>query len=293
MSGNTRKFLRGSKGVERAVERTYTFFLCRNCRLRFQVVDPKEAARLFSDVQDVAPRVRQPSRAELRADADAVACLQRMTGGRRLLDVGSGDGRFLQAACKAGLSCVGTDVSVRLAERARERSRADVRVGELAQLRLPVGSFDIVNLDGVLMYVATPRDLLLEVARLLRHDGVCRIHEINPDGLIGRLKGKRYWFYAPTHVNAWTARSVALLAARAGLSVCRTIAGTEASLKAWRATRPRAGRVLRLFDTWRFLLRKVRLFGLTLGGDSVYYLRKSPAVEPAATGAMVVANCPS
>src|SRR3954462_5658887 len=92
ISKNTKEFLRGTKDSGRAIERTYTFFLCKNCRLRFQVIDPELATRLFSDVQDVAPRLRHQGRAELRADADAVASLQRMAGGRRLLDVGSGDG---------------------------------------------------------------------------------------------------------------------------------------------------------------------------------------------------------
>jgi SAM-dependent methyltransferase len=278
-SAETRVYLTGERDAGRAIERPFTYFLCRHCRLRFQAIAPGEARGLYADVQEPAPRTRPAGRRELLCDADALRRLARRLPGRRVLDVGAGDGCFLAAAREAGFDCLGTDVSGRLAETARKRSGVQVLVGELADLDLPAASFDLVNVNAVLMYVPQPRALLREVARLLRPGGVCRIHEFDPDSLLARLKGRRYWMYAPTHVSVWPATSVAALARAAGLRVEATVAGREASLASWLATNRAPTLGTRLRDVVLFGVRKLRLGRWTLGADVAYYLRK-----PAAAG---------
>jgi hypothetical protein len=95
--------------------------------------------------------------------------------------------------------------------------------------------------------------------------------------MIGQLKGKGYWMYAPTHVNVWAARGIRALASAAGLSVSCTFTGTEASFRSWLATRRRG----RLWGVARevllFVFRKARLFGWSAGADTVYYLREPSA----------------
>ncbi len=273
-SPKTRQFLAGSSDQWRQIQRRFTYYICQDCRLRFQGVLPEEAKRLFADVQDVAPRIHPRRRRELRCEEDVLQVFRKLGLGRRLLDIGSGDGDFLSAARKSGFDCLGTDVSARLAEVARSRSGSEVLVGDLADLDLPSESFDIINLDSVLMYVSEPRDLMLEVARLLRPGGVCRIHEFDPDSLIGRLKGRHYWLYAPTHVNVWTRKSIVALGAAAGMTAFRTFSGTEASLSNWLATGLGGGLWVKSRDIVVFVMRRFRLFNFGIGGDTVYYLRR-------------------
>jgi SAM-dependent methyltransferase len=272
-SRNTSEFLVGNRHPQLQLTRPFVYFLCRGCRLRFQVVSVREAKGLFADVQDTATRVRPLKRREVHCEAEVLNRLKK-TGARRLLDVGAGDGNFLAVARELGFDCMGTDVSVRLAEAARRRSGAPVLVGDLEELGLSPESFDVVNLDAVLMYVATPCELMIQIARLLRPGGICRIHEYNPDSVIGRLKGKRYWMYTPTHVNVWPAKSIRSVAATAGLVVERTIAGTEASLSSWMNARQSAGIWSKMREIRLFLLRRARIGSVTLGADVVYYLRK-------------------
>jgi SAM-dependent methyltransferase len=189
--------------------------------------------------------------------------------------VGSGDGWFLAAARNAGFDCTGIDVSERLAEVARRTSGATVLVGELAGLDLPPGSFDLVNLDAVLMYVADPRSLMHQVARLLRPGGICRIREFDADSLAARAKGKAYWMYAPTHVNVWTGRSIRALGTASGLDAFRLIPGTEASLSSWLATSRDGGVLRQAHDIARFLARKIHVFNIRIGAETVYYLQKT------------------
>ena len=110
-------------------------------------------------------------------------------------------------------------------------------MGQLTDLDLPPGSFDGVNLDGVLIYITEPRRLIRHIAGLLRPGGVCRIREYNPDSLRARVAGRRYWVYGPTHPNLWTPRSIRALADAADLRLLRIFPGSEASLARWLASR--------------------------------------------------------
>jgi SAM-dependent methyltransferase len=275
-----RLFVAGDQDRGRRIKRAFRFYLCSVCRLRFQVVAEQEATSLFADVQDTASFAELPGRRELRCDEDVLRAFRRLGEGRRLLDIGSGDGRFLAAARRQGFDCVGTDVSERLASLARERSRAPVLVGKLPDLDLSPESFDWINLDQVLMYVPNPRAVMQKAADLLRPGGVCRLRENDADSFSARIKGTAYWMYGPTHVNIWTKASVAAVAAAARLRILRIIPGTESSLANWLATARASTFRSRLRDKMLFLLRRLHFFCFSVAADTVYYLRKpGPGVE--------------
>ncbi len=276
-SSETRLFFSGDSDRRRDIRRSFTYYLCDHCRLRFQETTPEEARGLYADVQETASILQRSGRKELRCEDEVLRRLSRLAPGRRLLDVGSGDGWLLAAGKKAGFDCTGVDVSERLAEVARRRSGVPVLVGDLADLDLPRESFDVVNVDAVLMYVANPREFLTRIASLLRPEGVCRIREFDPDSLLARMRGQSYWMYAPTHARVWTARSIRAIADAAGLKVVRTIPGTEASLANWLATQRQTSLWRRLKDSCSFWARKVQLFDRRLGAEIVYYLQKPSA----------------
>jgi SAM-dependent methyltransferase len=279
----TRVYVSGDQAPNRPIQRSFQFFLCPGCRLRFQVVSQEEAVGLFADLEEVSLRDYVPSRQELCCDEEILRGFARMGPGRRLLDIGSGDGTFLAAARKRGFDCLGTDVSQALARAARERSQVPVLVGQLTDLDLPVGSFDWINLDQVLSYIPNLREIMQRVADLLRVGGICRIREYDADSLSSRLKGKNYWMYSPTNVNVSTGKSIAALARTAHLDVIRVFPGTEASLASWLATQRSRAFHKRIRDTLLFGLRRVRLFQLSVAADTVYYLRKPEAADKQAS----------
>jgi SAM-dependent methyltransferase len=268
-----RVYLTGEHRLPCGETRPYVFFHCPGCGLRFQRVAEEEAVHMYADLEDGHSPFK-PSGRPLHCDGAILRAFRRTGANGRLLDVGSGDGRFLAAAKAAGFDCMGTDVSPRLAETAARRSGATVLVGPLADLRLPQGGFDGVNIDQVLMYVADPAGLLAEVRRLLRPGGLCRIREYDPDSLRARLAGSGYWGYNLTRVNLWTRRSIRRLAEGAGLSVARIIPGTEADLKTFLAASSPGGPLRRLARAGGFLARKAGAFGVQVGADTVYYLEK-------------------
>jgi 2-polyprenyl-3-methyl-5-hydroxy-6-metoxy-1,4-benzoquinol methylase len=234
------------------------------------MVDP---TKLF-EVQDRAQVKGKASRRELRCDPDVLKSFARMVSGRRLLEIGPGDGRFLESARRAGWNCTGVDVSERVAADARRRSGVEIMVGNLCQLKFLAGSFDVVNLDQVLSYVEDPMALLIEVEHVLKPGGICRIREYNPDSISALLAGKTYWMYAPTHLLVWSYRSVRKAASATKMKIICIFPGTEASLVSWLETERNRGASAVIRCAVQYVLRKIVFFGWGIAADKVYYLRK-------------------
>lgn len=260
------------------------FFCCRACDLRFQQPAAQEDGSIYAEVElpreqqareGVRPEDRAASAAYYRRlDHDVLETLARAAPGRRLLDVGSGTGRFLASAVGAGFSCAGVDISPALAEAARNHSGAPVYVGSVPDLNLPAASFDIVNLDYVLAYVPEPPALMREIARLLAPGGICRVREFIADSLNGRLQRGNWWPYDDTTLRVYSRRSVRTLAGAAGLRLERCLAGAELSYGAWRAWALRKKVHPLKRGPAGYWLKKGSLLGIPLAGDCAFYLRK-------------------
>ena len=113
-----------------------------------------------------------------------LACLEYAPHARDLLDIGCSAGYVLEAGRSLGLQAVGVDYSTFAVQHCRERGyRAEV--GELTQLPLPDGSFDIVTLKHTLEHSRHPLRALDEIARVLRPGGV--VFLIVPDAAYYKL----------------------------------------------------------------------------------------------------------
>lgn len=274
LSTRTVDYCSGAGDVRREIPCSFRFFLCRDCRLRFQMSPMVDPTKLF-EVQDQAKVRSKASKRELRCDSDVLESFANTVSGRRLLDVGPGDGRFLESAKRDGWDCTGVDVSEQVAEYARRRSGVDVVVGNLCQLKFPAGSFDVVNLDQVLSYVEDPVALLAEVEHLLKPDGICRIREYDPDSVSALIAGGKYWMYCPTHLLIWSYRSIRKVATASGMKMMHIFPGTEASLTAWLDTERNRSASKVLGGTLKFVLRKIGFLGFSVAADKVYYLHSA------------------
>lgn len=113
--------------------------------------------------------------------------IERLVGdlaGKRILDIGSGMGGFLVAAANTGIHAVGIEPNAdyglitRLrAARYRQKPALARAVGE--HLPFATASFDVVLAQDILEHVGNPDDVLREIARVLRPDGVALVTAIN------------------------------------------------------------------------------------------------------------------
>ena len=214
---------------------------CRGCKLQFAEVYPEieEAdsdiygTRYFADaIEDREERYETFT--ELLKQIESVL-------GRkgRLLDVGCGDGTFLEVAADSGWEAEGTDISTAAVRHARENRGLTVHHGVVEDVTLEPGSFDAVIMNHVLEHVRNPVVTLSRLRDLLAKDGVVRIEVPNAASLSVwtqnlqsryHLKKNRWRHYETGH-HFWffTPRTLAHTISAAGLSAF----GVAAPVRQW------------------------------------------------------------
>src|SRR5271157_831316 len=135
-----------------------------------------------------------------------IALVTKMAGlgqGRRLLDVGCGEGTFLRAARASGWKAVGTELNP---DSARQLG-FDVfsSLEECADL----GPFSCVTLWHTLEHMADPRAAIANIRRLVADDGVVFIAVPDFEGFQSKTFGES-WLHldVPRHLYHFTATSI-------------------------------------------------------------------------------------
>jgi 2-polyprenyl-3-methyl-5-hydroxy-6-metoxy-1,4-benzoquinol methylase len=144
---------------------------------------------------------------------------------RRLLDVGCGNGDFLEIARQAGWQAQGVDPDPDAAATARVRG-FDVRIGGIEEFEDQAGNFDMVTLCHVIEHVPDPPSVLSSARRLLKPGGRLWIETPN----LGSLGASRYggcWrgLEPPRHLVVFS---------RAALEECLRAAGFGEIRQHWR-----------------------------------------------------------
>lgn len=106
--------------------------------------------------------------------------------GRRVLDLGCGDGRFVGCAAELADLTIGMDLSrgVELARRrTRHRGEVDFVQADVFHLPFRPGVFDIISSIGVLHHTPDPRGAYLSVAKALAPAGRLNIWVYGLDGM--------------------------------------------------------------------------------------------------------------
>ncbi len=144
---------------------------------------------------------------------------------RRLLDVGSGPGLFLDAGRARGWQVKGIEPSNQAAMHSRDALGLNVEHGFLDAGSAPtLGRFDAINMGEVLEHLPDPAGMLGLTHGLLDDGGVlCLVvpNDFNPFQAILRThcNFKPWWVAAPHHLNYFDAKSLAALVERCGFEV--------------------------------------------------------------------------
>ena len=105
----------------------------------------------------------------------------------RILDVGCGDGLFLEIAKKNGWHINGTELSPYASKYASENLGTNIFNGELPEAKFPDDTFDVVTMWHVLEHVRDPKSYFREVHRILKPDGLLILAVPNVNNLIMRV----------------------------------------------------------------------------------------------------------
>jgi SAM-dependent methyltransferase len=208
------------------VIRGYTIARC-SCGLVYADVDPARVdfSGLYADRYPPSAFLPQRPRKVSKSHRE-LALLERLTEGRRLLDVGCAYGFFLDTAQRRGWSAVGVELSPESSQFARERYGLEVHTGPLADAPYEPCSFDVVTIRHVLEHVPDPGELITEAGALLRPGGLLAIAVPNFGSLAARLFGAEWWWVdPPTHLFYFTRATLTRLLAKQGFQP--VVHGTE------------------------------------------------------------------
>lgn len=92
--------------------------------------------------------------------------------GRRVLNVGAGQGSFTRLLEARGYDVVSSDVSPGAVDVLRDKVGGEVVEADMTELPFPGSSFDAVVAGEVIEHIEDDRRALLEAARVLRPGGV-------------------------------------------------------------------------------------------------------------------------
>lgn len=154
--------------------------------------------------------------------------------GKRLLDLGCGDGSFLALMRDAGWHVTGIDPDAKAARTAQERFGLTVIVGSLQDAGFPNQSFDAVTLSHVIEHVHDPVALLSECRRVLKPGGRAVIVTPNIRSLGHRRFGASWrGLEPPRHFNLFSSQTLRNCCQRAGLSVQTLRTSARSADRVW------------------------------------------------------------
>jgi SAM-dependent methyltransferase len=212
---------------------------------------------------------RLPRWLERRAMYDCEGFPSWVPGGHAL-DIGCGNGRFLDRIRRHGWQVVGVDTSTAAAVAARESFGITVHVGALEDSPIAERSLDFVHMSHVIEHLPQPVDTLRRISQLLRPGGRLYIETPNIDSLAFRWS-REYWFGLdpPRHLWLFAPATLSRALAESGFTVDRLRALSFPTFD-WEATyrrEQREGRMLpkRPATWWRNRPRIAALGAITAG----------------------------
>ncbi len=192
---------------------------------------------------------------------------------RRVVELGSAFGVFLDEARRRGWEPRGCEISDHAADHAEHVLGLAIRRADLADAGLADASADLVTGSEVVEHLAEPARTFAAAFRVLAPGGVVLFSTANEASFARLVRGARWGYYMPGHVVLWSARTLSHALRAAGFRDVRVTAGDERGLANFLAFRRAAGGGS--LAAW--LLRRVRIGGFTLGAGMVVTARKPRA----------------
>ena len=141
--------------------------------------------------------------------------------GRSMLDVGCSTGFFLDEAKKHGWQVQGVELSVWASGIAREKFAIEVINSTLKQAKLPANAYDVIVLHDTIEHVFNPREMLIEIRRILKPDGVVYINTPDIQSLASRVLKAKWWGINRHHLFYFSRKTLNRMLEAAGFKSVR------------------------------------------------------------------------
>jgi SAM-dependent methyltransferase len=148
----------------------------------------------------------------------------------RLLDIGCGYGFFLKKMAQDGWQVEGIEVSPTGRTYAENELELRIHTGPLENISLPTNRFDAVTLFYVIEHVPKPKQLLLEVYRILKPGGLLLLrwpHSAPVVKVMGPFSKRYDVFHTPYHLYDFNPGNMKQMLRQAGFRAIETMIGAH------------------------------------------------------------------
>ena len=136
------------------------------------------------------------------------------------LDVGCATGHFVQVFKDKGWDATGIDVSEYSTRFAREERGLNVLTGDVAKANLPKNHYDLITLLNVVEHLPNPREVLKELGRVLKKNGVLVITTPNAGSAVAKIRKDKWWGYDDEgHIHFFSLRTLDQLLDELGMEI--------------------------------------------------------------------------
>jgi len=141
----------------------------------------------------------------------------------RLLDVGCGNGLFLDQMRQLGWEVMGVEPDGEAVSVAREKLGLEIFMGSLEETKFPDEHFDAITMNHVIEHVPDPIGLLMECHRILKPGGKMVVITPNIESL-GAYHFGDSWIHwdPPRHLHLFSLKIIQACAEQVGLEVQKT-----------------------------------------------------------------------
>lgn len=127
----------------------------------------------------------------------------------KLLDIGCGSGFFINLARKKGYDTYGVELNKDAVNYGKNELNLNIVNLDLESANFPSNYFDVVTCSQLLEHIAKPNELLLEINRILKKDGILMLEVPNFNGLLVKLwKDKWSGFQPQWHIWQFKPKSL-------------------------------------------------------------------------------------
>jgi SAM-dependent methyltransferase len=222
------------------IDGTYTVAQCRNCKFEqiSPVPTPTELKNLYEGYYNFGGQRGTPYekfREKILSSflykmwmyLDGDISFHRRNGHGRLLDVGCNEGRSLQIYARNGFHVEGLELNENAAAVARAAGFS-VYTCDLSQFD-PREPYDVVVLSNVLEHARDPRQMLLDIGRILNRGGQVWISCPNGRSWLRKVFGPSWinW-HVPFHISHFSPQTSRRVLQQAGFAVVESLQITPA-----------------------------------------------------------------
>jgi 2-polyprenyl-3-methyl-5-hydroxy-6-metoxy-1,4-benzoquinol methylase len=135
--------------------------------------------------------------------------------GKRLLEIGSNVGMFLDVASKKGWQARGIEPSKWAVEYGQQRYGVDLKRGTVEELDEPERSADVIVMMDVLEHLSDPMEALVRLRPIL-DEGVLVLSTVNVSSVHSRLRGENWPWFIRSHLYYFSPDTLTAMLDRAG-----------------------------------------------------------------------------